>query len=135
MAESDLNRRLQAALSGWDMRRCENAVDPGTPDLHYIRGWVESKQLKAWPKRVDTVLKVDHYVPAQRAWHLRRCAAGGCVWVALEVAGAFHLYHADLAARHLGLHWTRLDCHTNAALYLPRWDMRAVRKFFVDYHE
>lgn len=135
MAESDLNKRLRDALNPkFDLRRCENAVDPGTPDINYLFGWIESKLLPAWPKRANTVVRIEHYVPAQRGWHLRRCSVGGRVWVALDVAGEFMLFHADHAAQHLGITWTRADCKEQAMLWTPSWSSAAVRKFFLDYH-
>lgn len=135
MAESDLNDRIRKALHGRDPRRCENAVDPGTPDIHYIGGWIESKYEDEWPAKPTTVLRLKRYAPEQRAWHVRRCAAGGTVFVALEVDSEFHLFQADMAARYLGVEWTRADCRACALLWSPTWDERRVRKFFVDYHQ
>lgn len=134
MAESDLNDRIRRALRQWDPVRVENAVGPGTPDINYVRGWIESKYEDEWPAKPGTVLRLKRYAPEQRAWHVRRCAAGGTVFVALEVGSEFHLFAADMAARYLGTEWTRADCRACALLWSPTWDEGRVRKFFVDYH-
>lgn len=136
MSEADLNKRLREALKGFDPVRVENAVGPGTPDINYLQGWIESKFLHEWPKRADSIVRIPHYVKEQRGWHVRRCAAGGRVWVALEVGdcGEFHLIFADLAAASLGRHWHRFACQANSSLYLPKWDTGRVRKFFLEFH-
>ena len=130
--EQKLNDRIMAALRGFDPRRCENVVDPGTPDIHYIGGWIEDKGIAAWPARAKTIVALDHYVPAQRAWHVRRRRAGGRVHVAFEVGGeggCFMLFDAERAAEHLGVDWTRMDCCTSCVFMSAPWDGDAFRKF------
>lgn len=130
--EQKLNDRIMAALRGLDPRRCENVVDPGTPDIHYIGGWIEDKSIAAWPKRAKTVVALDHYVPGQRAWHVRRRRAGGRVHVAFEVGGedgCLLLFDAERAAEHLGIDWTREDCYANADFICAPFDGDALRNF------
>jgi hypothetical protein len=127
--EQKLNDRIMAALRTLDPRRCENVVDPGTPDIHYIGGWIEDKSIAEWPKRPATVVAVDHYVPGQRGWHVRRRAAGGRVHVAFEVGGpegCFMLFDASRAAEHLGIDWKRQDCLGAAEFVCAPWDGAAL---------
>lgn len=129
MAETDLNKRIRSALHGRDPVRVENAVGPGTPDIEYIGGHIESKQLPAFPKRPETVVAVDHYVQAQRAWHVRRCKAGGRVHVVIEVAGETFVFDALAAAQHLGVDWARLDMIRESLLYMHKWNRATFRAF------
>jgi hypothetical protein len=93
--EAGLNGRIQRALSGRDPVRVENAVGPGTPDIYFIAGWIESKRLPAWPKKADSVVKVPKYVPEQRAWHVRHRHQGGVVYLAIEVESTTFVFDAS----------------------------------------
>jgi len=131
MAETHLNERLTRALAALDPWRVENAVGPGTPDINYRGGWIESKQLPAWPKREGTVVKVDHYTPQQRSWHMRRAKRGGNIHVAIEVAGEFFLFNGWDAAQHLGVDWTRDDFYQCAVIRSLHFNDAKVRDFFM----
>jgi hypothetical protein len=126
--EAGLNGRIQRALSGKDPVRVENAVGPGTPDIYYIPGWIESKRLPMWPKKADSVVKVPKYVPEQRAWHVRHRAAGGTVYVAIEVESTFFLFDASVAAQYLGM-MTRSQMFAKARWTCSPWDGKGFRKF------
>lgn len=129
MAEKNLNDRILEALAGRDPMRVENAVGPGTPDIEYIGGWIESKQLPDYPKKAKTVVRVDHYVRGQRGWHMRRRAAGGRVHVVIEVARDVYVFDAYAAAQHLGIDWTRRDMVEHAAVVMSPWDYATFRGF------
>lgn len=128
MAESDLNKRLQSALSHRDPVRVENAVGPGTPDIEYVGGWIESKLLKQWPKRLDTIVQVRHYVPEQRAWHVKRRKAGGRVHVVIQIGDDVLVFDAMDAAQGLGF-WTRAEMNRIAVYVLCPWDAGKFRRF------
>lgn len=132
MAEHELNGRVRAALKGFDPRRVENAVGPGTPDINFTGGWIEDKWLAAWPVRSGTVVKVPKYKPEQRSWHTRRRAAGGTVWVVIEIGdertGDVLVYDAALAAQCLGF-WTKDQMLDRALLHMHPWNGRTFRKF------
>jgi hypothetical protein len=130
MAESDLNKRVMAALTGFDPQRVENAVGPGTPDIEYIGGWIEDKKLEAWPKRANTPVRVPHYTTQQRAWHSCRRRAGGRVFVVIEVARDAFVFDAAHAAGGLG-YWTREEMHQHALLHMRPWDGKRFREFVV----
>lgn len=102
MSESDYWNRVKPMLFGWDPVRIENSAGLGTPDVNHIHGWLELKWIPDWPRRPETVVRLDHYTPEQRAWHMRRTHAGGRVHVLLGVGGASLLLWGDVAAQHLG---------------------------------
>jgi hypothetical protein len=126
--EAGLNGRIQRALSGRDPVRVENAVGPGTPDIYFIAGWIESKRLPAWPKKADSVVKVPKYVPEQRAWHVRHRHQGGVVYLAIEVESTTFVFDASVAAQYLGM-MTRSQMHAKARFVCSPWDGKAFRKF------
>jgi hypothetical protein len=110
------------------------------PDIAYIGGWIEDKQITGYPKRKESVVRVPHYVPDQRAWHVRHRYAGGRCHVVLEIEhrngriGVFstvYVFDAADAAKALGITWTRADLHAFAQLIMSPWDGTAFRAFIV----
>lgn len=93
---------LRASMTRLDAVRVENACDPGTPDVDCTLGWIELKNVDELPVRPDTPLRVPHFVPAQRAWLIRRSKAGGRCFVMLRAAGEWILMRGDIAALRLG---------------------------------
>lgn len=126
--EAGLNGRIQRALSGRDPFRIENAVGPGTPDIGYVGGMIESKRLPAWPKKLTSVVKVPKYVPEQRAWHVRHRAAGGVVYLAIEIEATTLIFDASVAAQYLGM-MTRSQMFAKARWTCSPWDGKGFRKF------
>ena len=88
--------------AGLDARPVENAVDIGYPDIEYIGGLLELKQIDAWPKKIETPLRCEHYTQEQRIWHERRWHAGGAIYVLLQVGPEFLLFTGPTAANLLG---------------------------------
>jgi hypothetical protein len=128
VAESDLNAWIQRAIRHRDPVRIENAVGPGTPDIEYVGGWIESKMLKAWPKRAATPVRVPHYVPEQRAWHVKRRTAGGRVHVVIQIASDVLVFDGKVAAQGLGF-WTREEMNRHAVLAMYPRDPNRFRRF------
>lgn len=128
MAETDLNKRVMDALRTWDPRRVENTVDPGTPDIEYIGGHIEDKQIRNWPKRPDSPLRVPHYTAGQRGWHRRRRRAGGRVHVVIEVGTDVFVFDAADAAEGLG-NWTMEQMFLHALLVMRPWNREKFRQF------
>ncbi len=126
--EGSLNKLIQHALRDLDPRRVENVVDPGTPDICYVGGWVESKYMTAWPLRADRPVRVLHYRPDQRAWHTRHCQAGGVCHVVIQIATDVLVFNAQWAARHLG-NMDRDNLEAAALLLMRKWDANAFRAF------
>ena len=128
--EKNLNWRIQDAIKHRDPIRVENSVGDGTPDINYAEGWIESKQIPMWPKRTDSTVRVPHYRPAQRAWHVKRSKAGGLVHVVIQIGDDVLVFDGLTAARVLG-HTTRRQMEYYAKLILSPWDARRF-SFFID---
>jgi hypothetical protein len=104
MSESGMRMNLVKTLSVLDAISVENPAGPGTPDINFIGGWIECKWLRAWPKRPDTPVKLDHpLLPTQKAWLKRRCRRGGKAWVMLQCGREWFLFDGIVAANHLGI--------------------------------
>jgi len=82
----------------------ENPILPGTPDVNYVEGWIELKSWERWPVHPRTVLRMDHWTPQQRVFHLRRSRAGGRTHVLLSIEEThdFLLLDGKTAATILG---------------------------------
>lgn len=128
MSETDTNDRIRGAIIHRDPTRVENSVGPGTPDINFIGGWIESKFLDAWPKRAKTVVRVPHYRPDQRAWHVKRCAAGGIVFVVIQIGDDVLVFDGMDAAKGLGF-WTREEMNRIAKCVMYPWDAGKFRRF------
>jgi hypothetical protein len=129
MSESDQRARVVRALRSLDAQACENRVRPGTPDVHYIDGWIELKWLKSWPKNVETPVKIEHFTPQQRVWLKTRWNKGGRAFLLLQAAGSnWLLFDGATASQLVGrinkeaLHWCAL-IHMNPLdeKELQRW--------------
>lgn len=121
MSESSTRSRTIKALASLDAVAIENKVGPGTPDIEYIGGWIECKQMDRWPKvPVDKPILLKHPLSKeQRLWAIRRARAGGRTWVLLQVGNEWLLFTGPVAARYVGYatkeglirvahsHWTK----------------------------
>lgn len=94
---------IRPVMAGLDPVRIESHMSEGVPDVNYSQGWIELKYAKAWPKRPDTPLRIDHFTKEQRAWHLARRAAGGRTYVLVKVGkDEWMLFDGRAAALDLG---------------------------------
>lgn len=96
----DVVKLLKAA--GMDAFAVENPCLPGTPDVNYVEGWIELKQLDSWPARKDTPVVVEHFTTVQRIWLKRRCDKGGAAFVLLKVGLEWLLFWGRTAVWILG---------------------------------
>lgn len=124
--ESTLRGTVVEALAPLDAVSVENPVLPGTPDVNYVEGWLELKSLPGWPADPSTPLRVEHWTPQQKVWHVRRSRAGGTTHVLLEVVRSRHFLLLDgaVAARILGKA-TRAEL---VAAAVDVWNGRAAMK-------
>lgn len=91
-----------AGLRKLDAIPVENGdTKPGTPDVEYIGGWLELKQVPR-PKRETTPIRVPHYTKQQRVWHRRRWFKGGAVFVLIRIGKDWMLIDGDVASKVLG---------------------------------
>ena len=102
MSESAMRTRVIGMLKHLDAVAVENPACPGTPDVNFIEGWVELKNMRRWPKHPSAVLLVSHFTPQQRIWLRRRHRKNGNVWLLLQVGREWLLLRGDVAAEHLG---------------------------------
>ena len=98
MSESSLWKTVKRNLEGpgVDLKRIENNVESGTPDVNYCingkEGWIELKHVKEWPKGGTTPLKIKHFSPEQRNWINRRQKCGGRAFLLLQVENEYFLF-------------------------------------------
>lgn len=99
MSESTMRRNVVKALMPLNGIAVENPVLPGTPDVNYVEGWIELKQLPKWPARKDTIVRIPTYTPQQRVWAIRRRRVGGHSWFMLQVRKEWLLMDGAVAAQ------------------------------------
>jgi len=80
-SESDFWRILRTGMGDtWHATRHEDACASGVPDVSYAcrgtSGFIELKQLDAWPKRATTSVRIHHLSPEQTLWLRLRCKHG-----------------------------------------------------------
>lgn len=88
--------------AGRDPKPVENPIGPGFPDVEFIGGTIELKQVSNWPSRSSTPLRLPHYAQVQRVWHTRRWSKGGNITVLLQVNSEYLLFRGNTAAIVLG---------------------------------
>jgi len=96
----------------------ENPALPGTPDVNYIDGWIELKQLPRWPAN-SPIVKVRHFTAQQRLFMRLHSAKNGRCWVLLRVKLEWLLFDGAWAAEHLGK-VSKADLRNNAVKYWPQ---------------
>lgn len=102
MSESAMWTALRPELKGLDPVRIESVVGSGVPDVNYVHGWIELKYEHEWPKRGGP-LRLKRYTKEQKAWAVKREAAGGRVYLLLKVGETeWLLFRGSVAARVLG---------------------------------
>lgn len=102
MIESRMRTKVVKHLRHLHAFAVENRVLPGTPDVSYIGGWIELKQIPKWPSDEHAVVKVPHFTPRQRAWLRMHHSRGGVCWVLLKCKQEWLLFDGQKAACHLG---------------------------------
>ena len=83
--ESSLRSVVVETLREFHAIAVENPALPGTPDVNYVGGWLELKSLDRWPARAATPVRIEHWTPQQRVWHVLRARAGGRSFVLIEI--------------------------------------------------
>ena len=122
-AESGLRGRVVKILTkmGLDAMAVENPAKPGTPDINYIGGWIECKKTSKWPKREETIVKLDHeLMSSQKLWIRRRSKAGGKVFVLVQVDHYFLIFDGLWAVNNLGRK-TRQELEDGSLFCVSGW--------------
>jgi hypothetical protein len=115
VAESALNNVLLDALKPFHPVRVENGAAPGTPDINFVEGWIESKYLDHWPRQ--GIVKCDHYTPQQRVFAIRRKRSSGNIWFVVQIGKEYLIFDGGVAAEHFG----RVDEPTLRSLAIKVW--------------
>lgn len=114
-----MRRPVVSALRELDAMAVENSAMPGTPDVYFLHGWIELKEVDDWPKRPTTPLRLPHFTKHQRAWIRRHVHRGGTVFVLLKVGKKeWFLIDGLEAADKLGSS-TRAEIESVARLVFP----------------
>lgn len=102
--EGEVRRRVIEVLTsaGMNPQAVENSVGPGTPDVNYVQGWLELKQVPKWPERPESPLRIEHFTPQQRIWLRNRCRFGGLAFVLVRIDRDWLLMWGATAAEMLG---------------------------------
>ena len=120
MSEQHMRQKVVRALKELDAVSVENPARPGTPDVNFIEGWIELKQLPEWPNNADdSPVLVRHFTPQQRVWLSRRSRLGGNVFMLLQVKQDWILLEGAVAADHMGVDATREDLFNLAYRHWP----------------
>jgi hypothetical protein len=109
-----MRRRVVKILKPLHACAVENVACPGYPDIEFVGGHLELKELAAWPKDPDAVVPVPDFTQDQRLWLKTRNEAGGCADILLKVKNDWFLLNGVEATMYLGRTWTREDIETSA---------------------
>lgn len=93
MSERQLRSNVVKILAHLDAKPVENPAWPGFPDVNYIEGLIELKQVDSWPKRRGSPLKIGHFTQGQRIFIERRWRKGGNIYLLLQVGRCYLLYN------------------------------------------
>lgn len=119
MAESDTWTALKPLIQSLDPHRIENliAAEAGMPDVEHRYGWIELKWLSRdkWPKRANTIVRIDHYTDLQREFLLKRWQMGEACWLVLQSGEEWFFWDAP-AAQDVGKQ-TRQEMLDKATFY------------------
>jgi hypothetical protein len=121
MSEQGMRKKLVRALRPLHAVSVENPALPGTPDVNYVEGWIELKWLRKWPVGEDTIVRIDHFTPQQRVFHIRRRQAGGRCWFMLQCRREWLLLDGADAALNINTEWcTKAHLIELAVHYWPQ---------------
>jgi len=112
-----MRSKVVKILEREDAKAVENPVHPGTPDVNYIEGWIELKQVPEWPANEETPLRIAHFTPQQRVWLMRRCSMGGRAHLLLQVGREWLLFTGTVAAKEIGT----ANMHRLRGLAVRKW--------------
>jgi len=121
MSESAMKSTLVKALTSLDPQCIESPVTGlGIPDVNFIGGWFECKNLDSWPKGAEVnPVRFPHPLSKEQGiWLYRRTRAGGFAMVCAKVSTEWFFFDGTWIKDK----WdkmTRPEMIHNADLYLP----------------
>lgn len=122
MSEAAMKSTLIKALAPLDPQCIESPVTGlGIPDVNFIGGWFECKNLDAWPKGADTNPVRFHHplTKEQGVWLYRRSKAGGLAMVCAKVATDWFFFDGSWIKNKWHM-MTRPEMMEMADLFMPR---------------
>jgi hypothetical protein len=119
--ESGMRRRIIDVLTqaGLHPVAVENPACPGTPDVNHVQGWIELKQIKEWPSKSGSMVRVEHFTQQQRIWLRNRCRFGGRAHLLIRVGCDWLLLDGRYAADALGVA-PKHELIAHAVAYWPK---------------
>lgn len=99
MSEANMWRNMRQRMHPyWDeATRHEDKLSGGIADVSFVcggeHGWIELKQIDAWPKRKNTIVRCKHYTSEQRIFLKRKGRAGGNTWLFAKIGREYLLIH------------------------------------------
>lgn len=99
MSESALWRTMRKRMNPhWnEATRHEDKFASGIADVSFVcggyHGWMELKQIDAWPKRASTIVRCKHYTDAQRIFLKNKGRYGGHTWLFVKIARHYLLFN------------------------------------------
>lgn len=109
MREAVIYHKLKAKLRGTFIRRIENSLEIGTPDMYFCNerhsGWIESKQFKL-PVRDTTPVHVP-FRQGQYNWLIEHYTRGGLSILAIHTGDRTGYYFAT--GKHIQKSYTLED--------------------------
>lgn len=109
MSEKQMRRKVVQILKPLDAQSVENLCAAGMPDVNYCWGWIELKKLPAWPKREDTIVRIDHFTQQQRIWLLRRWQMSRNAWLLVQIEQDWMIFDGKTAAQHVGKSYNKKE--------------------------
>jgi len=99
MSEANMWRTMRERMHPyWDeCTRHEDKFNSGIADVSFVcggkHGWIELKQIDAWPKRDSTIVRCKHYTTQQRNFLKAKGEHGGNAWLFVKIGREYLLIH------------------------------------------
>jgi len=104
----------------WHVQSHEDQHSTGVADLSYgaggVNGWIELKQIPAWPKLDKTLAKPSHYTAEQVNWLRGRGRKGGNCFVFVKVGSYCYYLFSWEEARNVQRGMTRTEYNERCLL-------------------
>jgi hypothetical protein len=122
MSESTLWNKLEPKLRELHPVRIENLVGEGQPDVNYVMGWIELKDVARFP------MKRRGLRTSQIVWIRSRVAVGGIVWIIVRCKGVIYARRIQTMAEVMQINDWKAEtwlssAHWSTMLGEPEWPL------------
>ena len=97
--EKRFTNNVIAGLKGLAIcQRHEDMYSTGIPDISYDiegmkgSGWIEMKAIPDWPKKENTIVRLEHFTKQQRAWIIKHGSKNARTFIFLRVANDYLIF-------------------------------------------